>query len=84
MILKIFSVYDCKTEAYAQPFFMKTKGEAVRGFTDVSNDKSTNIAKYPEDFTLFEIGEYDDSNGMIKPHDTPVSVGKAIEFVRSE
>jgi hypothetical protein len=82
MINKIYSIYDCKVEAYLQPFFLKSKGEAIRGFTELSNDDKTNIAKYPEDFTLFELGSYDDANAKFTLHSTPISIGKAIEFKR--
>ena len=60
MLHKIFSVFDSKAELYLTPFFMKTKGEAVRGFEDVANDKNSAIGRHPEDYTLFELGEYDD------------------------
>ena len=63
MITKIFSVYDSKAEVFGKPFFSGTKGLALRSFTEISNDSASEIGKYPADFTLFELGEYDDSNG---------------------
>lgn len=80
MIQKVFSVYDSKAEAYLQPFFMMSKGEAVRGFTDLANDANTCFGKHPEDYTLFEIGEYDNSEGHLVPLDAHISIGKAIEY----
>jgi hypothetical protein len=83
MLLKIFTVFDCKAEAYLQPFFMKSKGEAIRAFSDTSNDQNHNFGKHPEDFTLFELGTYDESNASIEMLSTPQSLGKAIEFVKN-
>lgn len=83
MIRKVFSVYDSKVEAFLQPFFMHTKGEAIRGFTEIVNDPNHQFSKYPADYTLFELGNYDDSNGSIVTFPTPVSLGLALEFVRS-
>jgi hypothetical protein len=80
MIQKVFSVYDCKAEAYLQPFFMMSKGEAVRGFSDLANDSSTSFYKHPEDYTLFEIGEYCTASGVLVPLDAHISIGKAIEY----
>lgn len=80
MKLKIFSVYDAKAEAYMTPFFLQTKGQAIRGFMDLVSDKNTNVAKYPEDFTLFELGEYDDGRGSFVSHQTPISLGTALEL----
>ncbi len=84
MILKVFSVYDSKVESFFKPFYSQTKGEAIRSFTEISNDKQSQIGKYPEDFTLFELGDYDDSNASFKLLDTPKSVGLAIEFVKKD
>lgn len=80
MVLKVFCVRDQKTEAYMQPFFMKTKGEAIRAWSDTVSDKQTQFNKHPEDFTLFEIGEYNDDNGILIPHQALVSLGNALEF----
>lgn len=80
MIYKIYSVYDSKVECFLQPFFMRSRGEAIRGFTELCNDNSTNFGKYPSDFTLFELGEYVDSNCKFVMLDTPHSLGLATEF----
>lgn len=82
--MKIYSVYDCKAEAYMQPFFMATKGLAIRGFEQLVNDPKTTVNKHPEDFTLFEIGEFDDTSGQITGFNIHSSVIKAIELVKSE
>lgn len=82
MLLKVFTVYDCKVEAYLTPFFMKTKGEAIRGYSEVVNDVKTQFNRYPEDYTLFELGTYDDSTAKFVLHSTPVSIGKALEFLK--
>lgn len=78
---KIFSVYDSKTGAYCAPFFMKARGEALRSFSDTAMGKDTLISSHPEDFTLFELGEYDDSCAKFTLYDTPVSLGVAIELL---
>lgn len=82
MIRKMFTIYDSKAELYLAPFFMKTKGEALRAFTDTLSDPQSQIAKHPQDFTLFELGEYDDCHATIDMHQTPISLGVAIEFTQ--
>jgi len=81
MIFKVFTVYDSKVEAYMNPFYLPAKGAAIRTFTDLVNDKSHPIGKYPADYTLFEIGSYDDQNGQIVMHKTHVSLGVGTEFL---
>lgn len=83
MIHKIFSVYDSKVEAHLPPLFYKSKGEFLRAFAEAANDPKSNIAKYPGDFTAFELGSWCDSTGIFNLHVTPVSLGLAIEFVKT-
>jgi len=82
MKLKIFSVYDSKIEAYMQPFFMQSKGAALRAFMDTLADKSSVLAKHPEDYTLFEIGEFDDTNCTIATLPAKLSLGLAKELIK--
>lgn len=78
----ICSVYDSQVKVYSQPMIMQNKGAAMRAWIEAANDKSQNIGKYPEDHTLFEIGSWDDDNGVIIMHEAKVSYGTASEFVR--
>lgn len=77
---KIYSIFDSKAEAFATPFFMPTLGMATRAFTEECSNPNSQLLKHPEDFTLFELGEYDDSIGLLVPHATPKSIGLAVEF----
>lgn len=80
MILKMFTVKDIKADAYLPPFFVQTKGLALRSFIDLANDPSHNFGKYPEDYCLFEIGAYDDSNASFDALTPIVSLGLALDF----
>jgi hypothetical protein len=76
----VFSVYDSKAEAYMQPFFMNTKGQALRVFQDSLEDNQSQLSKHPEDFTLFQIGTFNQQNASLIPLKTPISLGTAIEL----
>lgn len=65
MMQKMFSVRDSKAMAFLQPFFSSANGSAIRAFIDAVNDKSTPLAKHPEDYILYEIGCFDDTTGEI-------------------
>jgi len=82
MLMKVFSVYDSAAGAYLQPFFMASRGQAIRAFTDLVNDGTHSFAKHADDYTLFELGTYDDSSGKLVSHDTPQSLGVAVEYVK--
>ena len=81
---KVFAVYDSKVEAYLSPFIMQTRGQALRAFTDTVNDPNTNFFKHPEDYTLFEIGDWDEQSGSYVMHPAKTSLGVAIEFKKED
>jgi len=84
MLMRVYTVYDSKTEAYMPPFFQPAKGAALRLFSDSVNDVNHTFNKHPSDFTLFELGTYDDSTAQFVTHSTPISLGLALEFVRQD
>lgn len=83
MILKVFSVFDSKAKLFSHPFYCLNSGVAVRSFEQAVNDSNGDFGRWPSDYTLFELGEFDDDTGFISCHSTPVSLGLAVEFVRS-
>lgn len=81
MILQMFTVFDSKAEAYLPPFTTAARGQAVRSFSDTCNDPEHVFNKHPEDYTLFALGEFDDTTAEFDPLLTPVSLGVASEFI---
>jgi len=75
----IFCVHDAKASAHLPPFFLPTAGMAVRAISDCVNDPSHAFGQHPEDYTLFQLGSFDDQTGMITS-DTKFSLGNCIEF----
>lgn len=63
MILNAYSIRDIKAAIYHNPFYKSTDGEAIRDFTSACSDEKTNLGKYPEDFSLYNVGAYDDNTG---------------------
>lgn len=80
MKINMYTVYDSAVKAFVQPFFQIADAAAIRLFMDQVNNPETNIAKHPEQYTLFKCGVYDDSSGMLIP-ETPVSLGNGKQFV---
>lgn len=81
MKVQLFSIYDSKVEAYLQPFFMQNSAQAQRSFSDLVNDKTHAFGKHPEDYTLFEIGSWEDSNCKFNLFETPRSLVVGHELV---
>lgn len=80
MKLQIFAVYDHKSQTYGTPFFKTHMGVAIRDFGDAAQDPQTTICRHPEDYQLFNVGEYDDSDASIKNFIPPILVSSASEF----
>lgn len=81
MILKVYSIYDSKAEAYVRPFFAPTKGLALRSVLAALQDPNHDLSKYPADYTLFELGEWDDQTGLFTPHNTKQNLGVMLEHI---
>lgn len=77
-MLKVFTVFDSKSEAFLTPFFLRSTGEAIRVFGDAVADPKHQFGAHPEDYTLFELGEWEESTGELKILPTPQSVILAV------
>ncbi len=58
-----YSIYDTASGLYSRPFFCQSDGEALRLFVDLASDADHPVGKHPEDYSLFRIGRFDDTNG---------------------
>ena len=74
--MRIFTVYDSKAAIHGQPFYAVTDGIALRMFSDAVNNNSPDNAlnRYPEDFTLYYIGDFNDATGSVTGNLSPMLV----------
>lgn len=80
--MKIFCVFDCKAEAFLNPIYFGATGEAVRAFEAAANSESHDFAKYAADYTLFEIGTWDQVAGEIKMLKAKINLGTALQMIK--
>ncbi|AXL15422.1 nonstructural protein [Microviridae sp.] len=80
MIYLVFSIYDSKAEAFLPPFILPKKAMALRTFSDCVNSDSHQFGSNPEDYTLFELGSFNDESGQYLLHRTVISCGNGLEF----
>ncbi|QXP44291.1 MAG: nonstructural protein [Arizlama microvirus] len=83
MVIKVFSIFDVKAKVYSNPFFMPHSGQAMRAFGDLVRDEKTEVNRHPEDYSLYQVGEYDDNVGCFLKFDYPVFLNKAVDFIES-
>lgn len=82
MVLKAYSVRDAKSEIFHPPMYKSTHGEAERMFHELVNDEKSTLNKFPEDFDLYHLGEYNDQTGIFSSLDTPQHIIKAVQVKR--
>lgn len=83
MKLKAFSVYDKAAAAWMQPFFMKTKGEALRAFMDTVANREHPFFRHAEDYALFQVGEFDDETSSMEKCE-PELMARAHELIAKQ
>lgn len=62
----ICSVWDSAIGSYGRPFFVPSRGVAMRSFQDEVRRKADDnpMNAHPEDFELFYLAEFDDQTGL--------------------
>lgn len=83
--MKMFSVYDKKAECFSPPFFMRATGLALRGFIDMINSgEKTQYSAHPEDFDLYELGEWNDETGKVEQYEIARLLGNGLDYITKE
>ena len=80
-MMTVFAVRDVKSDAFGAPIVCATKGLAMRSFQEACLDKSSPMAQYPEDFSLYEIGTYEANAGRLTGHPLPQLIVTATEIL---
>lgn len=85
--LRLYSIYDNKAEQFSPPQVYHNDMLALRAFEGLVNDDKMLINTYPEDFSIYYLGNIGDSDGRyyIESSDesrVPILVGRAIDYVQ--
>lgn len=74
MTISVFAVFDSKAESFFPPVYFRNAALAIRAFEVGVSDKEHDFYKHAEDYTLFELGTYEDANGSFELFDAPKSI----------
>lgn len=80
MILNVYAIFDDKSKVFSRPFFCLNHGVAVRSFSQLANDKATEVGRHPADFSLHHIATFDDALGVFDDEDGLTNLGLAAAF----
>lgn len=74
MKLDLYAIYDRKAVEYRSLYSVKRKEEALRIFSSECNNPESDFHKYAEDYALYQLGEWDTTEGKLIPYDTPLLI----------
>lgn len=82
-MLKVLSVFDVQSQSFDRPFFVPSIGVGTRMVSDEVNSggEASLLRRHPEDFRLFELGEWDERAGVFQCHKLPVLVVDLVSLV---
>lgn len=81
MNTKIFSIYDEASQAYMMPFFSPQIASAIRAVVTQLKNPESMIAQHPQDYTLYEVGRFDDALGQIFPELPNIKIAKITDYL---
>lgn len=81
--LKVFLFKDSKSSSYGPPFIDENRGKVIRQIQEDLQRGQAVWAKHPQDFTLFEIGDFDPRTGNVIMHESKVAIGLVQDFKTS-
>lgn len=77
--MKVFTVYDSKAELYLPPFYAPATGAGLRSFEQAASSEGHQFNSHGADYTLFEIGEFNEVNGHIEMYNAQKNLGTALQ-----
>lgn len=80
MKLVLTVIYDSLIKEFSTPIFFESKGKAIRSFQNGVNDEKSSLFNFPDQFTMFYIGDLELDTGRFESLSTPESLGLALNF----
>lgn len=81
MQLVVTAIRDQAVGAFMQPFFSRSRGEAIRSFTDACADVKSPFHVHPKDFVLFFLGTWDDQTAGLTSVASPEALLTALDAI---
>jgi hypothetical protein len=83
MIIEMYTIYDMKTEAHKFPMSSTNEQTFIRAVKNALKEGTSELAQNPEDFAIYRVGTFDDSEGKIHPI-PPIHVTNVINLVEGK
>lgn len=80
----VCAVKDRAVDAYNRPLYVPTVGVAIRSFNDECNKKDSELHTHPEDYDLYELGQWDDQTAVYVALEQPRVIARAQDIAIKE
>lgn len=81
--MKLFTIRDGKAEHYFTPQVFRNRGDAIRALQIQVKNPESMLSKFPLDYSLHEIGEWDELTGMVQPYQTIQTIGIVADLAQN-
>lgn len=82
MTQELFAIYDNKASFYMTPWPCRNVGIARREFGSACANSESAMGKFPADYVLYQIGEYNDNDATVKSLTPPVRICDGLEILQ--
>lgn len=65
MLYKIFTIKDKAADSFLKPIFFENEALVIRELQNCTMDSKHNFHKHASDYSLWQIGDYDDQSSKI-------------------
>lgn len=81
LVEQVFAIYDNKVGGFNKPFVLKNKAEAERVLRQTLQGSDTLLARFPQDYNLYILGELDMISGKGEIYSEKVDCGNLSQFL---
>lgn len=80
--MEFYAVYDKKAMCFFPPFTTENNVQAIRGIDEAVNSSGSVLNRYPDDFALYYLGDFDNKKGKISQKEMNELVCECRQLVR--
>jgi len=80
----VYCVLDTKSRVYNLLNFLINDAVALRQFQLRCTDKENMMSRYPEDYRLYRVAEFDMLTGIMVPEVAPLEIAHGLQFSKPE
>jgi len=77
--MKLLVIKDMKSGLFLRPSFSPSIADAMRNFEVLSNEGDSMVSRFPADFRLFHLADFDAETGILSSLDSPSDLGSALD-----